>query len=178
MTDTTTTDPTPTEGAGHKRTWIVGATIGVAVVAVVAFGLAVVLSRDGGGPDLDPVREATTAFHDVSAAEAGGYAPLLECFDDPAGGMGQHYVNQALLEDPAVDPLAPEAMVYEVADGGLELVAVEYIRPQAAGGPPELFGHTFHANDELGLWVLHAWIWRDNPAGVFEDWNPDVAACP
>jgi hypothetical protein len=22
---------------------------------------------------------------------------------------------------------------------------------------------------------LHAWIWQNNPAGMFEDWNPTVS---
>jgi hypothetical protein len=22
------------------------------------------------------------------------------------------------------------------------------------------------------------WLWKDNPAGVFEDWNPAVRLCP
>lgn len=27
------------------------------------------------------------------------------------------------------------------------------------------------------LWVLHVLLWKDNPAGIFEDWNPAVL-CP
>jgi AAA ATPase domain len=28
------------------------------------------------------------------------------------------------------------------------------------------------------VWVLHAWVWKKNPTGMFEDYNPRVAACP
>jgi len=27
------------------------------------------------------------------------------------------------------------------------------------------------------FYSLHAWIWKDNPAGMFSMWNPDVH-CP
>jgi hypothetical protein len=32
-------------------------------------------------------------------------------------------------------------------------------------------------NPVLGWYILHAWIWQHNPAGMFEDWNPTVT-CP
>ena len=56
-------------------------------------------------------------------------------------------------------------------------MAVEYIVPGDfvdPAAPPELLGQTFHLNEALGVWVLHAWVWKDNPAGVFQDWNPEV----
>ena len=31
--------------------------------------------------------------------------------------------------------------------------------------------------EQLGVYILHAWIWKNNPAGMFEDWNPKVS-CP
>ena len=46
--------------------------------------------------------------------------------------------------------------------------------------PPMLFGHTFNFTDapnRYGLppfYSLHAWIWKDNPAGTFQMWNPNV----
>jgi hypothetical protein len=48
---------------------------------------------------------------------------------------------------------------------------------------PELFGHKFEllgANNRYGLppfYELHAWIWKHNPRGMFDDWNPRVV-CP
>jgi hypothetical protein len=36
----------------------------------------------------------------------------------------------------------------------------------------------FHRHPVLPLWVLHTWLWKDNPAGVFADWNPAVRPCP
>lgn len=132
-------------------------------------------------PSLQDVRKATARFHSVAQAEAAGYAVFADCFDDPAlGGMGQHYVNQSLLDDGGqVDPTKPEALVYEVRDGSLKLVAVEWIVNQAdvTQAPDPLFEHG-HFHPFATFYVMHAWIWRDNPSGMFADYNPDVAACP
>ena len=129
---------------------------------------------------------ATAGFQDVATAEAAGYASSLDtlgCFQDPAkGGMGVHYINQALL-DANLDITKPEALVYELdATGHITgLVAHEYIVPDAAWTsttPPTLFGQSFHHHPTLPLWVLHAWLWKDNPSGDFQDYNPAVRLCP
>ena len=129
---------------------------------------------------------ATAGFQDVATAEAAGYASSIDalgCFQDPAkGGMGVHYINQSLMDD-KVDVTKPEALVYEMdADGEITgLVAHEYIVPDAAWTsttPPTLFGQSFHHHPTLPLWVLHAWLWKDNPSGIFQDWNPAVRQCP
>ena len=93
--------------------------------------------------------------------------------------MGVHYVNQKLLDDPAIDITKPEAVLYEPkADGSLELVAVEYITPK---GPAALGGQLFsftNAPNRYGLpafYELHVWAWRDNPTGAFADMNPSVS---
>ena len=75
----------------------------------------------------------------------------------------------------------PEAMVYEVDPRRLQLVAVEYVVPTSdwsGEDPPKLFGHDFFLNTQLGVWALHAWIWRPNPLGMFENFNPKVRLCP
>jgi hypothetical protein len=61
------------------------------------------------------------------------------------------------------------------------LVAHEYIVPVDAwteSEPPMLFGHHLHQHPVLPLYVLHTWIWKDNPSGLFEDYNPAVRLCP
>jgi hypothetical protein len=128
-------------------------------------------------PDqLAALRQATVKYHDVRAAEADHYLRTLDCFDSEAGGMGQHYIDVPRI-DGVVEAGRPEAMVYQVRPGGrLQLVAVEYIAPETAPRPT-LYGQQFHHNTVLGLWVLHAWIWKANPAGVFADYNPDVPDC-
>jgi hypothetical protein len=95
--------------------------------------------------------------------------------------MGQHYVKASLIDGTA-KPTEPQALVYEVDGEELNLVAVEYIIPYtfvpSTAEPPRLFGQSFHHNDALSLWALHAWIWRHNPLGMFADFNPRVDLCP
>ena len=32
----------------------------------------------------------------------------------------------------------------------------------------------FLQNDTFQLWGLHAWVWKENPSGMFANWNPNV----
>jgi hypothetical protein len=154
----------------------------VALMVLAGSLLLVTRASAGGGPDLAEVRRATAKFHDVARAEAAGYSRFLDCFQLPGvGGMGQHYVQLDSL-DANIDPLQPEAMVYEMRKGDrLQLVAVEYVVPVdswTGENPPELFGRPFFLNSKLNVWALHAWIWRPNPLGIFENYNPKVRMCP
>jgi hypothetical protein len=134
---------------------------------------------------LAQVRAATARFHRTEAADAAGYVsvPGLDaCFNNPGvGGMGFHLIKTSSL-DLTVNVLEPEAMVYAPGpDGQLQLDAVEYIVPAAAWDaagntqPPSVLGQTFHLDEDLGVYIVHAWIWRENPLGMFEDWNPKVS---
>jgi hypothetical protein len=103
--------------------------------------------------------------------------------------MGIHYVNGDLVGSGQINPLTPQALVYEPEDNGqLRLVAVEYITFQAAwdathNAPPSLFGHEFMLSPDgnrFGIpafYSLHVWIWKHNPSGTFAMWNPRVD-CP
>ena len=147
-------------------------------------------------PGLAGLRNATASFHDIDTAMAAGYtvevADLagITCIADPNGNgtMGIHFLNPALLDD-AVNATTPELLIYEPrADGGLKLIAVEYLVLKAAwegahgpgASPPELFGEDFHltpAGNRYGLpdfYELHAWVWKPNPSGTFYEWNPRV----
>jgi hypothetical protein len=143
-----------------------------------------VLAENDTRDQLEQVRDASAKFHNIPTAKAAGYnlVPGLDyCFDNPGvGGMGYHLINVSLL-DTVVDPLKPEALVYAPRRSGkLQLVAVEYIVPISAwdavnSQPPTLFGQTFERNTTLGVYTLHAWIWKHNPLGMFNDWNPKVS---
>ena len=133
--------------------------------------------------NLAQVRRATAKYHDPQVAMAAGYnfVPGLDyCFDNPGvGGMGYHLINTNLIDN-KVDPLKPEALVYAPGPNGqLELVAVEYIVPiTSVDKAPVLFGHTFERLDQFGTYSLHAWIFKGNPLGLFNDWNPSVSCNP
>jgi hypothetical protein len=132
------------------------------------------------------LRAATAAYHNPNAAVSAGYGEiegLDHCFYNPGvGGMGYHLIN-GLLIDLNVDMLQPEAMVYVPGPQGLlQLGAVEYIVPAEPwddeySDPPFLFGKSFDLNSDLGVYILHVWIWRHNPAGILANWNPTVT-CP
>ena len=101
--------------------------------------------------------------------------------------MGFHYVNPELVEDPEIDPLHPELLMYErQANGSMKFIGVEYITYTAAWraaghrGRPTLYGQTFHLNTTLlpePFYLLHVWHWKHNPSGRFANWNPRVS-CP
>ena len=142
--------------------------------------------------DLGRARAATAAFHDLATAQAAGYGGPVEdlagisCIAKPDFGvMGIHYANGRLLGDAVVDAATPELLVYQrLPNGQLRLVAVEYLVFQGAWllagntAPPMLFGETLTlvpAGNRYGLppfYELHAWIWMNNPSGMFKDWNP------
>lgn len=137
--------------------------------------------------DLDALRSATEPFGSFDAVQQANYTLLFAdmCMDHAtSGGMGYHYVNTALL-DTTVAVTEPEALIYEAGQNGeLELVAVEYVVPFAVHGedltPPVLFGESFRQNHTYSLWTLHAWVWKDNPSGVFADYirpYPALSAC-
>ncbi len=148
--------------------------------------------------DLAQVRRATTADFDLRRAIDDGYGAFAippevggtpttglglpgspTCFDSDKGGMGVHYVKGI---DGDVSATEPEALVYEITrGGGLRLVAVEYIVPEELvdpQNPPALFGQAFHHHPYLPVYILHAWIWKANPNGMFADFNPRVGDCP
>lgn len=164
------------------------------VPALTAAGIA---WADGRG-SLDGAAPATAGFHDPDAAAAAGYTMTVvdvagnACIAQAgAGGMGVHLLNPGLL-DANLDATQPEALVYAPTDNGrLKLAALEYIVFEQAwkdanganAAAPSLFGQPFFftpAPNRYGIpafYALHSWIWKPNPSGLFQPWNPRVT-CP
>jgi hypothetical protein len=117
------------------------------------------------------------------------------------GAMGIHYFRPDLLGITATQPrvdgtgthtdyLNPGVLIYEPqADGSLELVAVENLVFEKSwktgnDAPPNSFGFdwyhmvndpTTEVDEAHGFqphYELHAWVFRDNPNGPFEPFNP------
>jgi hypothetical protein len=136
---------------------------------------------------VDVVRAATERFRDPDRAIAEGYAPMPSCVTGPEeGAMGVHYVDGDLVGDGELTPDRPEAVIYEIKDGRIRLVGVEYIViadawNAAHSAPPALLGQQFHyvagpnRYGALAFYELHVWAWRQNPKGTFVDWNPRVS---
>lgn len=95
-----------------------------------------------------------------------------------------------------IDWTTPEVVIYEPqADGTLKLVAVEYLVFEDAWkaanptGTPVFYDAAFtHMADDPATepdeahgfaphYELHAWTARENPSGMFSEWNPAVV-CP
>jgi len=136
--------------------------------------------RDAVERDVDQIRAATEAFKSLDAAVAAGYArDVAHCVDNPPrGAMGYHHTKASLLDD-RIEVDQPEILVYERLPGGVyRLNGVEYIVPFSAWPsdrePPTVMGRDLRPAPKLRLWYLHVWVWRDNPSGLFADWNPRV----
>ena len=157
-----------------------------------------VAAFDGVGlqDELAQVRRATARFHDLDAARAAGYELgwvngfgvriLTGCISNPtAGAMGYHYFNAELMADLSTDVLHPEALVYAPnEEGELKLAAVEWVvrgqnsNPAGVSSPPSVLGMPMHILvPAVGFYLMHAWVWKPNPAGIMADWNPNVG-CP
>ncbi|HEX6314367.1 MAG TPA: hypothetical protein VFZ73_05885 [Gemmatimonadaceae bacterium] len=139
----------------------------------------------------DPSNDCTVATHMGLPAETGA--------------MGVHYVRFDLLEITAEQPrvdgngthtdfLQPAVLLYEPqADGSMELVGVEnlvYIAAwRAAGnaGPPSFQGVEWdlmvddpatdldEAHGFAPHYDRHVWLYRENPNGIFTQFNPAVS---
>ena len=151
---------------------------------------------------VDEVRDATAPYKSVAKAEAAGYGEFADadgitCIEhmdhsdhSSMGGMGVHYVHGKRVGDAKIKSRKPEALVYEpMSNGKLKLVALEYIvfksawRAEHPSDKPSLKGQKFTlvpAGNRYGIpafYELHLWAWKDNPAGLYADYNPDVS-CP
>ncbi|HEX5692800.1 MAG TPA: hypothetical protein VFX76_22460, partial [Roseiflexaceae bacterium] len=116
-----------------------------------------------------------------------GYGMFHGCASGPQeGAMGVHFANGALVGDGELDAARPEALLYEPKDGKLQLVGVEYLVladawNAAHEAPPVLMGQMFNfvgAPNRYRLpafYELHVWAGKNNPDGMFADWNPRVS---
>lgn len=128
--------------------------------------------------DIMTIRVATAKFKTTEAAEAAGYKRVTGCVQhQPAGAMGYHFQNNALL-DTTLDLEHPEVLVYEkMPDGTFQLNGVEFLVPISAWKstePPRIMGQALTKADSIGFWYLHVWTWKPSPSGLFAPWNPDV----
>src|SRR5690606_14336622 len=129
---------------------------------------------------LTELRAATAGYTDIEVAvDAGWDTDLSGCVEHPTeGGMGHHYARMNYM-DGRVNHLEPQVLLYAPdANDEMELLGVEYIVPfaihPADEAPPVLFNQAYHANHEQEIWALHVWTERENPNGLFADWNPTV----
>lgn len=155
-------------------------------ITLTVVGLGAAIGANARSDVLTAVHAVTARFQSLQQAVQAGYVPFYICTEQPGvGTMGQHYVNFDLVGDPAIDPLRPEALVYEPqANGTYRLVAIEWVRVGPVSDPaPRVLGvpmlHVGSGNrygiEPDGFYQRHYWLYEANPLGTFADWNPRVS---
>lgn len=124
------------------------------------------------------MQRVTAKYHDLSIATNEGFVLLHPCESrGNEGPVGTVYINYERLLDAVIDPASPDALIYRPGiNGRQELVGVEFAIPYALSPErPQFLGASFQNEDEFGVYALHAWIWLDNPNGMFAETNPRVS---
>ncbi|MER8639499.1 hypothetical protein [Mesorhizobium sp. M0664] len=145
--------------------------------------------------EIDALRKSLSRYEDYKVAIRELYLSTVGCvfysgekvegaMDYPKGAMGIHFVNVTTV-GPTADPTRPNVLIYEPVGGELRLVGAEWLVPLTPDTkePPKLFGQTFQGPmeghyplipKEFHHYDLHAWLFKDNPLGMFSPTNPDV----
>jgi hypothetical protein len=127
--------------------------------------------------ELQQVRAATARYQNIEHAFGDSYVDIGLVMPM----MGYHFLKAQLVSS-VFDMKKPPILVYNKKDNGkFELVAVEYAVPMSSL-PLHVAPEGFTGNDDLwdentlntGWWTLHAWVWKNNPDGVFKPMNPLV----
>ena len=169
----------------------------VAVVAVLGLGfigttLKPAAAQEPYKAQIDDLRKAMEKYKDYKVAVRDLYLSTVGCvhysgekFQAPMeyakGAMGVHFVNLTIKGPP--DPMKPNVLIYEPVGKDLKLVAVEWLVPLTADTKevPSLFGQRFMGPmegheplipKEFHHYDLHAWLFKDNPLGMFAPTNP------
>lgn len=143
---------------------------------------------------IDALRKSLEKYKDYKVAVRDLYLSTVGCvhyagekmahhMEYAKGAMGVHFVNVTVRGAP--DPMKPNVLIYEPVGKELKLVAVEWLVPLTADTKerPSLFGQPFMGPmegheplipKEYVHYDLHAWLFKDNPLGMFAPTNPDV----
>lgn len=179
-----------------NRRWILILSLVVTWVAASATPLA---ARAPALPaELAKVRAVLEKYQDPINAVRDGYLSTVGCTEltrgapdrvdyGVPGGMVVHFLNPHLIS-PTPDPFHPPVLLYEPVGDSLRLVAAEWFVPLTTGvkDRPRLFGHPFDGPleghyplmpMEVQHYDLHVWLFKPNPAGLFNPTNPAVK-CP
>jgi hypothetical protein len=133
----------------------------------------------------------TTRYADRRAAAADGYRRIGPDFP----GMGEHWLNTAVLLSGKLDANRPTILIYAPIAGEVKLLGVGFVTTTRGdetahdipGWPAAWHEHSGLLADESGVapganthggthvWVLHAWTTLANPDGRF---TPDNWALP
>ncbi|WP_329376772.1 hypothetical protein OG625_04615 [Streptomyces sp. NBC_01351] len=134
---------------------------------------------------------ATARFQQHANAVRAGYVPDKYCVANRQGpgALGYPHFNHAY--DNSVDPAKPAALYYEDdRHGGKRLVGMQWLvydRDQNLATDddrPTMFGTRFKGPLRGNFpgqpvhYALHLWLWKKNPLGEQETFNPAVTCLP
>lgn len=124
--------------------------------------------------ELASARRATARYQDFQKALRDGYVDIGVVLPN----MGRHLLKDSLV-DATFEAERPELLVYmEDLGGHMKLVAVEYAVPlKLTATPPDGFpggADQWFADQRFQLWTLHAWVFKENPDGIFNPTNRRV----
>jgi hypothetical protein len=170
---------------------------GAVVIAFISTGSGIGTANadDAQKAQLDALRQALAKYEDPYVAVRDLYLSTVGCvhysgekiegsMEYAKGAMGIHSVNVTVQGPP--DPSKPNVLIYEPVGGKLQLVAAEWLVPLTADTKerPSLFGQPFLGPMEgheplipkgFVHYDLHAWLFKDNPLGMFAPTNPNVS---
>lgn len=126
--------------------------------------------------ELSIARSSTAKYRRLEKAIEDGYVDINVVVQN----MGYHLLKGENI-DGTFDPGKPPLLVYSKnpVNGKMRLVAVEYAVPYDPSNPfpPEGFtgsDDVWEYDSINSLWECHAWVWYNNPDGIFKEFNPRV----
>src|SRR5262245_17536890 len=168
--------------------------VAVLGLALIAAALRSAAAQEPYTAQLEALRKSLEKYQDYKVAVRDLYLSTVGCvhysgekiphhMEYPKGAMGVHFVNVTVQGPP--DPMKPNVLIYEPVGKELKLVAVEWLVPLTADTRqrPSLFGQAFMGPmegheplipKEFVHYDLHAWLFKNNPLGLFAPTNPDV----
>jgi len=124
-------------------------------------------------------REALSKYRDVSVALSNGYQSAATYVQGTNGVMTTPFINPYI---DTLDPERPQILLYDLTpQGTYELVGTKWYRPATAvDAAPRLFGRQLNGPQDGHVpsvpehYGLTAWLFRENPDGLFEPFNPAI----
>jgi hypothetical protein len=168
----------------------------VALLGLARGGLALspAHAEDANKAQIDALRKSLEKYQNYEVAVRDLYLSTVACVllsgkkipgyaEYAKGGMGVHFPNVTMRGPP--DPMKPNVLIYEPDGKKLHLVAVEWFAPLTPDTKvrPSLFGQPFLGPMEgheplipkdFVHYDLHAWLFKDNPLGMFAPTNPNL----
>jgi hypothetical protein len=151
-------------------------------------------SEDANRAEIEALKKSLEKYQNYEVAVRDLYLSTVACVllsgkkiagnvEYAKGGMGVHFPNVTMRGPP--DPKKPNVLIYEPDGKKLRLVAVEWFAPLTPETKvrPSLFGQPFLGPMEgheplipkdFVHYDLHAWLFKDNPLGMFAPTNPKV----